>query len=377
MLKKRHDRVCKISINDVPNPFLEEAAEITEPFPALIELRLALFDAFEDSEDIPTLPGSFLGGSVPRLQSLHLNGIPFPEIGKLLLSTRDLVTLSLKCIPPSGFISPEEMVAILSTLTRLKSLHLSFQIPEFWTHGASQRSPALTRVVLPALTNFSYHGESNYLEGIVSQIDAPLDTISVTVTFSNELVISDIPLLRDFICRTKIPDAPHRVDTSLSNFDARIVLFRQNGDVDFKALNLRIPCSLDEPDSRLSCSLLVQACNTFLPSLPSLEHLAIYNSKCLPFRWPHEADNTQWMELLRPFTTVKDLILDEPVVSSVASALQELVGEQVTETLPVLQNIFLEGSPPSGLVPEGIAKFIAAREVSGHPVIVHHREMKQ
>jgi hypothetical protein len=83
------------------------------------------------------------------------------------------------------------------------------------------------------------------------------------------------------------------------------------------------------------------------------------------------------MELLRPFTTVKDLILDEPVVSSVASALQELVGEQVTDILPVLQNIFLGGSPPSGLVPEGIAKFVAAREVSGHPVIVHHREMKQ
>jgi hypothetical protein len=213
------------------------------------------------------------------------------------------------------------------------------------------------------------------LEGIVSQIDAPLD--SIVVTFSNELVISDIPLLRDFICRTKIPDAPHRVDTSLSNIDARIVLFRQNGGVDFEVLNLWIHCSLEALDSRLSCSLLAQACNTFLPSLPSLELLAIYNSKFLPFRRPCEVDNTRWMELLRPFTTVKDLILDELVASSVAPALQELVRERVTEILPVLQNIFLEGSPPSGLVPEGITKFVAARELSGHPVIVHHREMKQ
>jgi hypothetical protein len=82
------------------------------------------------------------------------------------------------------------------------------------------------------------------------------------------------------------------------------------------------------------------------------------------------------MELLRPFTTVKDLVLDELVISSVSSSLQELVRERVTEILPALQNIFLERSRSSGLVPEGIAKFIAARELSSLPVIVHHRVKK-
>jgi hypothetical protein len=102
----------------------------------------------------------------------------------------------------------------------------------------------------------------------------------------------------------------------------------------------------------------------FLPPLPSLELLGIFNSKHLPSQWQHhEVDNTHWMELLRPFTTVKDLVLDELVVLSVASFLQELVGERVTEILPVLQNIFLEGIHWSGPVPEGIAKFIIARKL--------------
>jgi hypothetical protein len=369
ILKKRHDRVCQISIDNVPNSFLEQVGEIIAPFPALIELRLTAFDDFGDP---PTLPDSFLGGSAPRLRSLDLWGIPFPVTGKLLLTTRDLVILSLEFIrlPPSGFASPEEMVIILSTLTRLKTLQLRFKTPRFWTYGARGRPPVLTRVILPALTNFDYHGDSEYLEGVVSRIDAPLD--SIVMAFSHELVVSDIPLLRDFICRTKIPDAPHRVDTCLTYIDARIALFKRKGDVDFKVLNLKMPCSRDVSNSRVW--LLVQACGTFLPLLPNLEHLSVQNFECIPLQWQDEVYNTRWMVFLCLFITVKDLTLDELAVLSVSPALEELVGERVTEILPVLQNIVLEGNPPSGLVPEGIAKFVAARELSGHPAIVHHRQ---
>ena len=79
------------------------------------------------------------------------------------------------------------------------------------------------------------------------------------------------------------------------------------------------------------------------------------------------------MELLRPFIAVKDLVLEGPVFLSLASALQELVGEGVTELLPALQNIFLGGSLSSGEVPEGIGELIAVRELSGRPVVVHHQ----
>jgi hypothetical protein len=361
---KRNDRVCKISIDGVPNSFLAEVAATRESFPALIELALS---SPPFGEDPPTLPESFLGGSVPCLRSLRLWGIPFPSIGKLLLSTRGLVTLSLGFIPPSEYLSPDSIVTILSGLTRLTSFRLIFEIPHFWTHRTSQRPPALTRVVLPALTDFNFYGDSEYLENIVSRIDAPLEFIAVTF---GELAF-DIPLLRDFIDRTKILNAPHRADTSCSNGEGRISLFQRKGGADLRVLKMEILGDTSDLDSRLPS--LVQACSSLLSPLHSLERLGIY--KTWPSRLRDEVEITQWMELLHPFIAVKDLVLDQPVVLSVASALQELVGERVTEILPALQNIFLKGFQSSGApAPEGITKFIAALQLSGRPVIVYHGE---
>ena len=366
---KRNDRVCKIVLDNVPGPlFARLAKKMAEPFPALIELELTSFNV-----DSPMLPDSFLGGSVPSLRSLLLWGISFPGLGRLLSSTRDLVTLSLNFFPPSEYISPEAMVAILSKLARLASLHLNFETPRFWTRGASREPPALTRVVLPALTTFSFCGYGAYLDDIVSRIDAPLECIAVT--FSDQLVVSDIPMLRDFISRTKIPNAPHQADIYFSTIYATISLFQRKGDVDFKVLYLEFPFSTD---TLAGLSSLAQACNSLLPPLPSLDQLCIHNSDLeIQLQYATKNKNAQWIELLRPFITVKDLALGEPVVLSVTSALQGLVGRGVTEVLPVLQNISIEGLQSSCPVPKGIAKFISARELSGRPVVVQHRETKQ
>ena len=371
---KRHDRVCKIFISITAvdlRPLLKELAT-SEPFPALIELELASFGGHS-----PILPDSFLGGSAPRMQSLCFRGIQFPGIRKLLLSTRDLVTLTLDFSRDPGYVSPEAMVDTLSILTRLKSLqvHLS---PQRQTHGASQHPPVLTRVILPALTTFEFGGHSKYLGDMVSRIDAPLDCIDLqlTVTLSDQNRLAfDIPPLRDFIWRTKLLDALHRADTSFSDYNAGISLFQRKGGVDFKVFNLEIP--FFESSSRLVT--FAQACSSLLLPLPSLEHLSIY--KPYSGRWrlrgQNEVGGPQWMKLLRLFVAVKNLVLDEPALGSVASALQELVGERVTEVLPALQNIFLVGSLPLDPVPECIGKFIAARELSGRPVVVRHQKTKE
>jgi hypothetical protein len=82
-----------------------------------------------------------LGGCAPRLRSLHLNGIPYPSIGKLLSSTTNLVRLSLLYIPHSGYIAPEIIVPCLSMLPRLKSLELGFRHPRSETHRANRHLP--------------------------------------------------------------------------------------------------------------------------------------------------------------------------------------------------------------------------------------------
>ena len=79
-------------------------------------------------------------------------------------------------------------------------------------------------------------------------------------------------------------------------------------------------------------------------------------------------EHTLWLELLHPFTGVKDLYLSAEFSPSIAPALQELAGGRTTEVLPALKNIFLERLQPPG--PEGIVKFVAARQLSGHPITV-------
>ena len=123
-LKHQHNRVCEITIWDIPNSLLKKFAAIKMPFPALTRLILRL-----THDSTPVLPDSFLEGSAPRLRSLLLHGIPFLALGKLHLSSRDLAVLSLHNIPHSGYIPPDAFVSSLSGLTRLQKLILSFRSP--------------------------------------------------------------------------------------------------------------------------------------------------------------------------------------------------------------------------------------------------------
>jgi hypothetical protein len=67
---------------------------------------------------------------------------------------------------------------------------------------------------------------------------------------------------------------------------------------------------------------------------------------------------------------VKNFYLSKEAVPYIAPVLQELVGGRTTEVFPTLQNIFLEGLKPRGPVQEGIRQFVAARQVTSHPIAV-------
>ena len=135
-----------------------------ESFPALTFLMLLL------DKDGPVLPGGFLGGYVPCLQELCLRAISFPALPTLLLSARDLVTLKLYRIPPTGYISPEAMVTGMAALTRLRTLRIEFQLRFLSSnsHPDGIRPPPVTRDVLPALTTFEFEGVGDYLEDLVA-----------------------------------------------------------------------------------------------------------------------------------------------------------------------------------------------------------------
>ena len=331
------------------------------PFPALTDV------VFHPTREraVPVRLDSFLGGSAPRLQSLWFQGIPFPALGKLLLSSRHLFTLCLNNIPHSGYISPDALVTGLSGLTGLKYLTLTFQSPRSRAVQERRVFPSLTRVVLPALASFRFKGDSEYLEEMLSRMDIH---VPEDITFFNQLVF-DTPHLRNLINSAETFRPFHRAEISFSGYSVLFALFHKFGTAEFKVLQLGISCR----PSDWQLSSIAQVIRSAIPPFPTLERLKLreYHE---PQHWQDDIENVQWLELLRPFATVKDLVLSGQLARLVAPVLGELIGERVAEELPALQNIFVEdfslwGSPPWQ---KEIGQFIAARQISGHPVAVHY-----
>ena len=122
-------------------------------------------------------------------------------------------------------------------------------------------------------------------------------------------------------------------------------------------------------------SSLAWFCGSFLLPLSALESLSLQVNTSRSSNW--QEDPTRWLDLLRHFINVKSLYLDAKAVPHVAPALQELVGEKVTEMLPALQNIILKPQQPKlsrpvpKAIPEAVEQFAAARQLTGRPVAVH------
>jgi hypothetical protein len=359
-----NDRASIIDLYDVSSSELERFTTVMQfPFPVLTDLSLGSSDGMA-----PVLSDSFLGGSAPRLRELDLYGIPFPALPKLLLSTTNLVRLSLCNIPHSGYISPEAMATCLSTLTslRLKALILVFRSPQSrpYRDDASRPPPTLAHIILPSLTRLHFRGVAEYLDDLVAQIDVPL-LADTDITFFNQLVF-DISHFPKFLCRAEQYAVLDQADIVLRDDNISVTLSSKSGTVDPTTLKLKIFFS--KFNWQLSC--LSQVCGLTLSTLSNLDRLDICESPYLPPDWQDDIESTQWLELFQPFTKVKDLHISKQVASCVAPALQELAGERVAYVLPSLQNLFVVGLQPSGPI-QAIGRFIAARKVSGYPVALH------
>ncbi len=342
------NRVCQVSLRELEDRQLDKVlAAMQVPFPELTWLRLG-----SNGEIPPIVPNSFLGGSAPHLRICQLEGIPFPGLPKLLLSATHLVDLYLYRIPHSGYISPEAMAALLSVLSSLKSLYLEFQSPQFRPDRESRHRPPSKRSVIPALTDFDFKGVIEYLEDLVTYIDAPqLDHLDIT--FFNQIDF-DSPRLAQFVSRTPaFGDDVARVGFNDSTASVRLT--------SRSAINI----SCREPDRQLSS--VAQVCNSCLPPLSTIKDLFIVHRYWHQFRQIDAIEDTLWLELLLPFPAVKNLYLSKDFAPGIAAALREIVG---TEVLPSLQNIFVKGLEPSGPFQENIGQFVAARELSGHPIAI-------
>ncbi|KAH9980534.1 hypothetical protein BJV74DRAFT_102205 [Russula compacta] len=334
------------------------ARRMKEPFPSLTHLQFESSD--DDVKAVPIIPDTFLGRSAPRLQSLILEGIAFPGLPKLLFSTRDLVSLYLTRVS----ISPEALADGLSTLPRLESLTIGD--PSSHPDQTSRRPPPLTRTILPSLTCLEFNGTSEYLQGLVAPISAPLlDDVNIDILFSEVQPTSDTQLIR-LIGQSENLKSPSQVAIQFEKGFTRITL-RSPRPHRCAYFVLNIECE----ESAWRASLAAQFCSQSLPLLREVVRLTLTGSGPYPPDWQDQMSQAQWPEIFRPFTAVERSSTSDQVASLLVPTLSALTEERAGQVLPALHSIFLEDFKPHGSVYDAIMPFVTARRLCGHPVCVH------
>ncbi|KAH9974462.1 hypothetical protein BGW80DRAFT_182076 [Lactifluus volemus] len=362
------NRVRAIMLSQISLPLEDLVAVMQEPFPELESLTL---HKKWRSPTVPALPNTFLGGSAPRLRSLNLSGITFPTLPRLLLSSNDLVELLLYRIPHSGYISPEAMAMSISALTRLTRLSIEFISPASRPDPITGPPPPLTRAVLPVLTKFHFYGVSAYLEDLMARIEAPLLEV-IKIVYFNQLVF-DIQQLPRFISHAQ---------ASISCDTAYMLIGYHNVLMHFSSMR-RPSCTEFLTFEILGrgvdwqVSSVVQICNQLseFSFMSGIEELFIKRNpgSFIPLTWKDVMDETQWLELFHPFTSVRTLYISEEFHPHIVSALRGLSEETATEVLPALDNLYLqlEVGRGFGSAQQDIEPFIIARQRSGQPFSIH------
>ncbi|KAH9163243.1 hypothetical protein EDB89DRAFT_575398 [Lactarius sanguifluus] len=261
---KHPDRVCYVSLDlTIPQLGKMVAGVMQKPFPVLTRLNVFLYGG----GDSPVLPANFLGGSAPCLQTIRLHGIPFPALPSLLLSASHLVNLTLFNIPPTGYISPEAMVASLAELPRLEIFAIGFR-------SATSRPdrihpPPVIRTVLPALTYFHFQGASEYLEDLVARIDGPQLGQILTLYF-NQLVGIQVTQLSKFIDRSVIPNLSKIMQVAFFNTGVTSIM---HSHLNHRPIWTSAFCNV--PDGQFS--LIARVLSQFSAASSKVSHLKLVN----------------------------------------------------------------------------------------------------
>ncbi|KAN0128288.1 hypothetical protein V8E53_013872 [Lactarius tabidus] len=329
-----------------------------EPFPALKKLYLKT----HISNDTPALPCEFLGRSAPNLQEIRLVGAPFPALQGLLLSTSDLVTLHLLNIPQTGYISPEAMVAALASLSRLEGLAIGFQSPA--SRPDQIHLPPVTRTVLPTLTFFYFRGVREYLEDFVARISAPL-LATIEIDYFNQLVDFEVPQLWWFINHSEdLRQASTHCFVSFQDDRGSFCAGPRTHILEsepFDDFPCRIHVSILCKGIDWQVSHTAPAPNQISAALSNLLHFAITADDIRPEL--DDMDGVDWLQLLRPFSSVQTLFVSREFAGQVSRSLDDIPEVMATELLPALDMLCLEDQPVSSA-----HRFIAARWESGRPV---------
>ena len=351
------DRVRYVGISVTSSLLGKMAEAMQKPFSILTHLWLSSKDG-----NVPVLPETFLGGSAPLLRVVHLEGIPFPALPTLLLSTTDLVELQLLNIPKSGYVSPDAMVAGLSALVRLEILSIGFQSSSSFPDPRPQ--PPCTRLIFPSLSTFTFRGVSGYLEYILVQIDTPL-LKNLTIVYFNEFPPFYINQLSDFTRRTASLNL-HRFKHARVEFGKSYVsasLYEGYHAVpEFLECHFVLQISCQWLDWQiLHMTHVFDQCSAVLSQVDDV-FIDTYDLRP-GWRADEYVEPSDWRELLLTFRAVRILRVSKQLTTHVILALEDsTTGEKAADILPALQTLYLGNQPEAS-----VEQCIGTRKVTSYP----------
>jgi hypothetical protein len=358
-------RVSGFCLEDTPDPVWDIFGPLMKrPFPTLTHLWIRqLYRPIEN-----TISHPFLGGSAPSLRELHLDRIPFLELPNLLLSCANLVRLSYVNISPSGYISPQAMATGLSALTQLESLSFKFLMAQPFLGREIQIPPSHMPILLPSLTYLDFQGAPDYMEYLAPQIHGQLLEI-MYITFSRGEVV-EISEFAKFVHRADKLSSADRGEVTFESDHVSFKLSQNLTGIDPKTLILNVVSTR----WNFQPSYLAQFWASWLPIPSPFESLHIF----WPVRYVWEevisVRDAPWLELMRPFDTVKHLHLSRTAAPLVTQFLRRLPPERGMEVLPALESVFISDFRRFGPMNEAMTEFARARQLSGHPVSIYGSE---
>ena len=359
-LEQRH-RVRHLRLSLPAQTLQKLVMAIDEEFPIL---ECLIVDRLPADETVLMLPETL---QAPQLRHLTLCGFACPIRPQLHPTAASLVTLYLLINHQSAYFEPNVLLRWISFMPQLETLAiaLTFPFPNRYVERQLTHTPITTRITLPNLRFFWFRGVSAYLEALTCRITTPrLEQLNIRLF--KQLTFS-IPRFQQFINTIE----NFGFDNAVITFkDKRIEVLVSFREVEwFSPFFVTVDCW--HLDWQVSC--VARICNALSQVFSAVEFLTLEHEVHSQSTEEHnDVDRIEWHNLLRPFSNVKTLLIEDGLVEQLSRCLQLEDGERELplELLPELQELKCSGSGDAG---NAFASFIDSRRNAGRPVtLVRH-----
>ncbi|KAF8490324.1 hypothetical protein F5888DRAFT_1638120 [Russula emetica] len=309
---------------------------MNEEYPILEYLILA---PLKQGDTILLLPETL---QAPHLRHLLLLGLSRPigsQFLRILTTAVGLVTLCLVIFHPSTYCHPNTLLQWISFMPKLEILMVEFS-SHVLNHDVERqlmRTPITTHVTLPNLHALGLRGAGTYMEAVVRHITPPC-LEKLDINFLNQLTFS-IPCLLQFMNTTENLSFS-RAEFLFSDKAVYVEVYYHEEAKTYYALVIDVDCW------HLDCqvSSTAQILNTLSQKFSAVEHLTSgHEVHSWSSKEHNEVDRTEWCKLLRSFSNVKTLSVDDGLVRELSCCLQLDDGELPRSFLPSCRSSHFQG----------------------------------